>query len=261
MRPPERAVVVAASESWVWVPPGAETVATEDYLLVRYPDHYSDNTQVVRTTCHRPVAGVVREVRARARAWGREEVLWVAHLGAEPPSLAADLEAAGGRLVETADVLSRGLADGGPDLAPPEDLELRVVDSVDVLADLDAVDIAVFGGRQPPAELLPVRAERAREALARGEELRAVAYLDGSPVGTGGLAMAGTVVRLFGGGVLASARGRGVYRALLDARLRWGVEHGGELALVRGRVDTSARILQRAGFTGFGQERSYAFMT
>ena len=35
----------------------------------------------------------------------------------------------------------------------------------------------------------------------------------------------------------------------------------GELALVRGRVDTSARILQRAGFTGFGQQRSYAFTT
>ena len=108
MRPPERATVVAASEDWLWVPPGAETVATEEYLLVRYPDHYSDNTQVVRTTCRRPVAEVVREVRERARAWGRGEVVWVAHLGAEPPDLAAELEAAGGRLVETVDVLARG---------------------------------------------------------------------------------------------------------------------------------------------------------
>jgi hypothetical protein len=34
-------------------------------------------------------------------------------------------------------------------------------------------------------------------------------------------------------------------------------EHGATLALVKGRVETSGPILRRAGFTAYGEERSY----
>jgi GNAT superfamily N-acetyltransferase len=63
--------------------------------------------------------------------------------------------------------------------------------------------------------------------------------------------------RLWGGGVVPEARGRGAYRAVLDARLRYAVDHGATLALVKGRVETSGPILRRAGFAAYGQERAY----
>lgn len=55
-----------------------------------------------------------------------------------------------------------------------------------------------------------------------------------------------------------SWRGQGVYRAVLDARLSYGVTHGATMALVKGNVTTSGPILRKAGFTSFGQEPVYA---
>ena len=53
-----------------------------------------------------------------------------------------------------------------------------------------------------------------------------------------------------------SAR-RGAYRAVLAERLRLAAEAGASLALVKGRVATSAPILARAGFRRCGGERRY----
>jgi GNAT superfamily N-acetyltransferase len=69
--------------------------------------------------------------------------------------------------------------------------------------------------------------------------------------------MAHGVARLWGGAVLEAARGQGVYRALLAARLKYGVAHGATMGLVKGRVDTSGPILREAGFAAYGQEISY----
>ena len=71
------------------------------------------------------------------------------------------------------------------------------------------------------------------------------------------LAVAGSVARLWGGAVLESARGQGVYRAVLAARLAYGAAHGATMALVKGRVETSGPILRRAGFAAYGQEVIY----
>lgn len=97
-----------------------------------------------------------------------------------------------------------------------------------------------------------------REDAESGRGVVVVAYLDGRPVGTSGLTLTDDrVARLWGGGVLEDARGRGAYRAMLDARLRWAVERGARMALVKGRVQTSGPILARAGFAPFGEERSW----
>ena len=79
----------------------------------------------------------------------------------------------------------------------------------------------------------------------------------GEPVGGAGLSLVEGVARLWGAGVLAVHRHRGVYRALLEARLRWGADRGARMALVKGRVESSAPVLTRAGFTTYGEERSY----
>lgn len=84
-----------------------------------------------------------------------------------------------------------------------------------------------------------------------------VAYLDGRPVGTGGIASRGHAAGLWGGAVLAEFRGRGVYRALLAERLAYAAAYEMTMALVKGRVESSGPILRRAGFAAYGQERSY----
>jgi GNAT superfamily N-acetyltransferase len=81
-----------------------------------------------------------------------------------------------------------------------------------------------------------------------------VAYVDGQAAGSGGIALVDGVARLWGGAVLPAARGTGVYRAALAARMAYAVDHGATMALVKGKTDTSGPILRRAGFAAFGQE-------
>jgi GNAT superfamily N-acetyltransferase len=119
------------------------------------------------------------------------------------------------------------------------------------------VGVTVFGGSMPPKERLAEEAERDGATVRAGDGGIVVAYVDGAPVGSAGVAMACGVARLWGGAVLEAARGQGVYRALVAARLKYGVTHGATMGLVKGRVDTSGPILRRAGFAAYGQETSY----
>jgi GNAT superfamily N-acetyltransferase len=119
-----------------------------------------------------------------------------------------------------------------------------------------AVSADVFGGSMPPDDEVAAAVERAQVDVANGSG-SVVAYLDGEPVGTGGLALVDGVARLWGGAVREEARGRGVYRAVLHERIRRGLEGGARMALVKGRMQTSGPILRRAGFERYGEERSY----
>jgi GNAT superfamily N-acetyltransferase len=134
-----------------------------------------------------------------------------------------------------------------------EVIVLPVLDEVAARA-LSRVDEVVF-------EDLPVGEDRLPELVAecvqdfstrRGG--RFVAWLDGEGVGSGGLSMAGEVARLWGGATLPYARRRGVYAAMLAERLRFAVAWGATLALVKGRVETSAPILRQLGFRPLGRE-------
>ena len=125
---------------------------------------------------------------------------------------------------------------------------------LDTLRELDRIDLEVFGGTPQSEERL---AATATELAEDSSTPRFVAYLDGEPVGSAGCTLAGEVVRLWGGACLPAVRGRGVYRALLDHRLRVGADAGCRMALVKGRVETSAPILRRAGFAVYGEERAY----
>jgi GNAT superfamily N-acetyltransferase len=252
---PTLAEVAAASAAWVWLPDFAVTVETDEYLVVRYPDWFEEPLMLTRLRPRRPAAVVVDEVLERARELGPREILcWVPSDAA--PGVEA-LLAERGTPAQTVDVLARDLTSGGPGGSVPADVELRWVADVETLRDFEEVAAEVFGGSLPPDDLLEHEAARATLALATGAAGRVVACVDGTPVGAAGLTLTDGVARLWGGAVRRSHRRRGLYRALLDARLAWGVEHGARFALVKGRVETSAPILRRAGFATYGQERSY----
>ena len=138
------------------------------------------------------------------------------------------------------------------------DVELRWASDRTTYADALRLGGEVFSGDGEVDDAI-IDDELAQEGSkpARGEGGSLVAYVDGRPVGTAGLTLADADARFWGGAVVEGARGRGIYRALLAERLRYSVEHGSLLALVKARVETSASTLRRAGFETVGQERSY----
>lgn len=256
---PER--VHAASAAWLWVPSDARVLQAGDYLAVRFPRWTEHPLQLLLVRPReRDVDTVLDDALARVRAELvdgadlSEIIAWV-RLDA-PPGLEPALVARGGTIDETLDVLARPLV-VPPDLALPEDVTVRWADDVETFVDSVHLNADVFGGTRPDRAGLERLFVDEQTKLHTGGGGAVVAYLDGSPVGTGGITVAGPDGRLWGGGVLPEARGRGVYRALLAARLAYAVAYGCELAIVKGRVETSGPILRRAGFSAYGQERSY----
>ena len=130
--------------------------------------------------------------------------------------------------------------------------KLRQVQDVATLSDAGHVATTVFGGT-------PRTPEEVEAAVAHlsPTDPSWVAYRSGVPVGAAGVALVEGVARLWGGSVVPDAQHTGVYRALLARRLQHARDAGRRMALVKGRVETSAPILRRAGFAAYGEERAY----
>lgn len=247
--------VVRASNEWVYVPDGSPTFESEDYLLVRFPDHFANLLELVRFTPVRSVAEVVAEVLERAGRFGVPDLVWRVRLDS-PDGMDEVLTGLGGTVVETLDVFALDLTAGLPDLGTSE-TDLVWATSVAAHRDAHQVEIDVFGGSMPADQQLHREAARDAVGLRVGRGGSVVAYVDGTLAGAGGVSSRGPAAGLWGGAVLEEFRGRGVYRALLAERLAYAVEHEMTMALVKGRVESSGPILRRAGFEAYGQERSY----
>jgi GNAT superfamily N-acetyltransferase len=247
--------VARGSRAWVWVPESAIRAETREYLLVRFPDYFEHRLVLLDFRPAREAEIVVEEVLARAREFEEPELLWWVKLGS-PDGMDDLVRARGGALEETLDVLALDLAPGTPDLGS-HDVTLRWTTDEETLRHAYQVLKVVFGGEVPPDQRLRVEIEQVRRDVERGRGGGVVAYRDQEPIGTGGITVADNVGRLWSGSVLENHRGRGVYRALLAARLEYAAAHGATMALVKGRVETSGPILRRAGFVAHGRERSY----
>jgi GNAT superfamily N-acetyltransferase len=256
----DRDQVLREAESWVWVPVDAEDETRPDHRLTLYPTFAS--VQWSRTDG--PFDELLDDVLRRAEASGKPLVRWWTRATSRPVDTAARLAAHGFRPAETLDVLALDLFRGDADtmvdrLALPDDVEVRRV------ADEDGVRLAGDLAARVFDESPPTAAQVAEQVAELDEERRTgrwttgrwVAVLDGRPVGSAGATLAGRMCRLWGGAVLADARGRGAYRALLAARCAAALEAGATTVLVKGRVDTSAPLLRRAGFEVLGQEQCH----
>jgi GNAT superfamily N-acetyltransferase len=96
-----------------------------------------------------------------------------------------------------------------------------------------------------------------RKSLHSAEYQYYLARIDGVPAGTAGFIVKPRSVYLIGGNVLEPYRGRGVYRALIDARLRDVAALGLTLATTQAREATSAPILDKLGFETLYRGRVY----
>jgi hypothetical protein len=258
------------------VPPDAEQVLTSEYQLIAYPGHFQHPTQVAWSNATRPVDEIVDEVLAQARAWGRDRVYWWVRDDAAIPAHASSGEASttqastaqasteevlqlrGGKLAETVQVLAYDLTDSLPDLDLADGTQAELVRDERTLRANHLVSAEVWEDRRErtPAAIKEELAGLL-DAIKSWSDLRVVVFLDGEPAAGGGCGIVGQVARLWGAGTRSAFRGRGAYRALLAARIALACEHGATLALVKGQVETSGPILRRAGFTSYGEERSY----
>ena len=59
---------------WIWFPEEARTVDTDEFLLIAYPEHFSDPTVALRWHSERPADDLIDDVLDAAHALGRESV-------------------------------------------------------------------------------------------------------------------------------------------------------------------------------------------
>lgn len=253
----DAADVLARAAEWVWVPPFARELRTPEYRVVAFPAHFAEPTTAmpVAFESRRLAEAVLDDVLGAVAGLGRDRVA-IMGLGerTRPEGLEAHLVARGATRCERLAVLALDLTQAPLDLAVPGDVEVREVADLDTLRDYDRIGVEVFGGTLRTEEELHSSLASVADG---GRDPMLVAYRDDAAVGAGGFTVAADVLRLWGGAVLPEARGAGVYRAVLDHRLRVGRDRGCLMALVKGRVETSAPILRRAGFAAYGEERSY----
>lgn len=247
--------VLAASNEWVWVPDYARSVATDEYLVVAYPETYLTPTAARLLGSDRQAAAVIDEVHAVARDLGRQRLWWTLSDTSRPPSLEAELLRRGAQVVERMDVLALDLTAGVPDIAAPADVTVRRVADREDVRDALLVSQSAFGGSAPDDEEVDRGLGEVERGLADDSVGRVVAAVDGRPASTGGWGIVGPVCRLWGAGTHADLRGLGAYRAVLRARLDVAANAGATLALTHGRVHTSSPILRRLGFRRYGEQR------
>lgn len=125
-----------------------------------------------------------------------------------------------------------------------------VAAQVTTSSDLDAFTAVMAAGWNTPAAPLGAYNRLLLEAPTRQRLF--LARVDGVPAGSAGLAIVERSVYLIGAVVLPAFRGRGVYRALLDARCALARELGKALVTCQAKPETSAPILESLGFQSIG---------
>ena len=246
--------IMRASAAWVWFPRGGEH-ETGEALLVRHPARFGGGVHASQVRSTRDAGEVLDSVIERTRAWGETQLTYWAN-PSDDPELEVELQRRGATHFDTVAVLARPV-DGAP-IDVPDDVAVETVRTLEHIRALDAINVAVWEHQNPLSEEgLHDEFDENAASLASGEGGRALAYVDGRAVSTGGCTVSDGFVRLWGAATLPDSRGRGAYRAVLAERLRIGASMGAKTALVKGRITTSAPILARAGFTHYGDERGY----
>ena len=159
---------------------------------------------------------------------------WNAGPGSGPADLCERLERRG-----LAPSWGRGMArttdDGGP-FGEVVEVDARTVDHY--------THVMAAGWNADGAAL---RAQH-RHVLAEGRHCLFVGYCDGVPAAAASYVPFARSAFLMGGVVLTDYRGRGLYRALVQARLAHARARGITLATSHAREATSAPILEKIGF-------------
>ena len=243
--------------------PGFEIIETRLYRIVLQPDFPvpgPNSASWVR--CRAQEADqVIDEVTAQFTE-RKLPLMWVLDPGTEPADFADYLEAHGFKPDPIAPKSEVMVLPVETRFAAPsvEGLELHDgLTDLDTFRSADAVNAEAFGGTMAPDDAAYVARLESRRLnqLAAANRRVILAAIDGEPAGSSGLSLYpphGAVIN--GGGVRPKFRGRGIYRAMVAARLDMARETGvAGLSVWGGPM--SAPILARLGFATVGWRRFY----
>lgn len=235
-------------------------ILTDRYCLIRGPVPTFTSVSRLRLDpeC---LAEVIAEVRERVTKAGHREAMWWIGPSATPNDLVDRLRAHGlvpdERPGSEPHSTSMVLTDEPP--AAPADVVARRVRTFEEFFRAGRIADVAFGASEADAKAYEAIAEESFAREQAGHSPRTyLAFVDGEPVGTGRALFAADcpAVLMIGGGVLAGARGRGVYRAL--ARARWDdAVAAGTPALCVHAGAMSRPILERLGFQAVAEQEIF----
>ena len=133
--------------------------------------------------------------------------------------------------------------------------DLVVPDGAEVVEARSADEVSAFSRVMAEgwsAPLTPLLAYNTRLATTPMKQRLFLARVDGEPAGSAGVAIVERSVYLIGAVVLPRFRGRGVYRALLNARFSLARSLGKSIVTCQANPSTSGPILQALGFQSVG---------
>ncbi|WP_353950100.1 GNAT family N-acetyltransferase [Knoellia sp. S7-12] len=232
---------------------GYVTLGHYDALICHYPPEPDRAFVVHWTRSERDPAELFGELTAYLRDAGARSAEWWFRDDSTPHGLEEIVLAAGAETVEDQACVARAVNKGLPEIAPGVRVTL-VEDSTSLDAMVD-IGVEVFESPEPPdrAELLT----EVLDELHRATGAWVVGWLDGEPVGRARVGFESNVAPLVGAAVLPHARRRGVYAAMLAARLDLASTVGCHTAVTKARRTQSLPILLREGFTVIGHERAH----
>jgi GNAT superfamily N-acetyltransferase len=232
------------------VPPPSRRIITPEFTLLLSPSTAMSTTSHIRTTADR-LDATIAEVRRQLRDAGYTRTAWQVGASSRPQGL--------GRML-----LERGFV---PATRPPYEprmtamalaappamtdvdpaIEVRLVRDIEEFRGVIRLAMEVFNESPEDAagwfEAVPTF-WAAHDGINRYTHM---ALLEGRLVGFGFALVCGPGVLLGGSGVLESARGRGVYRALVAARWHEAARLGHSGLLIHAGA-MSRPILERCGF-------------
>jgi GNAT superfamily N-acetyltransferase len=232
------------------VPPPARRIIAPNFTLIFSPSSTASVTSHLRTTVDK-LDDTIAEVRRHLRDAGFTGNVWQITASSRPEGL--------GRLLA-----ERGFV---PATRPPYEprmtamvlqtppaitasehaVEVRLVSNIEEFREVIRLAMEIFNESPEDAagwfEAVPAL-WASHDGVSRYTH---VALLDGRPVGFGFAVVCGTAVLLGGSGVLESARGRGVYRALVAARWQEAARLGHSGLIIQAGA-MSRPILERCGF-------------
>lgn len=263
MRAVSQALLEFAKHHRAKAAPGVEVTVTPRYLITLQPDFPIAGPNNVSWIRCRPdeVDEVIDEARA-AIAPRHLPVMWTLDPETEPPDFADHLARHGVQPdPRDAEVAVMVL----PIDATVKAQKIAGLEVVDALADLDrfrsadAVNTEAFKSpiRDDETQLIAMQERRRLNFLAAGNRRLLLALVDGEPAGSAGLGLFPPAAAILNGGaVRPKFRGRGLYRALVAARLAIARDEGVDGLCVWGG-HMSAPILFRLGFEKVGWRRFY----
>ena len=235
--------------------PGIEVVATPRYQVTLQPDFpIAGPNSVAWVRCRGEEADeVIREARAIIAGRGLP-VYWILDPGTEPADFTDHLARHGVALDSEVAVMVLPIH---ADLRGPRVEGLEMLDGLadpESFRKADDVNSEAFGSVSRTFES---QERRRKNQVAAGNRRLLLATVAGEPAGSAGLTLfppAGAIINA--GAVLPKFRGRGIYRAMVAARLEMARAAGAEGLTVWGG-EMSAPILARLGFQTVGWRRFY----